>query len=137
MGREFASAAARWCALVQRSNPNKPLSFMPKLVAICDVTPKMFEWFVGNFPEVREASRVNRACHNSSLVSVFRTPQLRTYTDHHELLKDIEVEAIYCAVPHNLHQSLYVDIINSGKHLLGEKPFGINLEANDAITSTL
>jgi len=33
-------------------------------------------------------------------------------------------------VPHNLHEEYYINIINSGKHLLGEKPFGIDLAAN-------
>ena len=32
------------------------------------------------------------------------------------------MEAIYCAVPHNLHRKLHVDIISAGKHLMGEKP---------------
>jgi predicted dehydrogenase len=44
-----------------------------------------------------------------------------------------DVDAIYCAVPHNLHERLYIDIIQAGKHLLGEKPFGIDLPANTRI----
>ncbi|MCK4401234.1 gfo/Idh/MocA family oxidoreductase, partial [bacterium] len=37
------------------------------------------------------------------------------------------------AVPHNLHERMYIDIIKAGKHLLGEKPFGIDKRANDNI----
>jgi predicted dehydrogenase len=40
-------------------------------------------------------------------------------------------------VPHNLHQQFYCDIISSGKHLLGEKPFGIDKAANDAILACM
>jgi len=40
---------------------------------------------------------------------------------------------VYCAVPHHLHEKFYLDILRSGKHLLGEKPFGIDLEANTRI----
>ncbi|MFC3885619.1 Gfo/Idh/MocA family protein [Bacillus songklensis] len=48
-------------------------------------------------------------------------------------MQNPEVEAVYCAVPHHLHQQMYIDIIEAGKHLLGEKPFGIDLKANEAI----
>ena len=44
-----------------------------------------------------------------------------------------EVEAVYCALPHNLHGQVYSDIIRAGKHLLGEKPFGIDKTANEEI----
>ena len=37
-------------------------------------------------------------------------------------------------MPHNLHEAFYTDIIRAGKHLLGEKPFGIDKEANARIT---
>lgn len=47
------------------------------------------------------------------------------------------MDAIYCAVPHNLHEQIYIDIIRSGKHLLGEKPFGIDHQANKAIIKAM
>lgn len=102
MGREFASAAARWCHLLD-------LDFEPRIVAACDANPAMLAWFSQNVPGVRAT------------------------TDYRVLLDDPEIEALYCAVPHHLHAQLYVDIISAGKHLLGEKPFGIDLAANTAI----
>jgi predicted dehydrogenase len=36
-----------------------------------------------------------------------------------------------------LHAQIYVDTIRSGKHLFGEKPFGIDLEANQAILDAI
>ena len=53
--------------------------------------------------------------------------------DYTDLLALPAIDAIYCAVPHHLHERLYVDIIEAGKHLLGEKPFGIDLAANARI----
>jgi len=103
MGREFASAAARWCHLLN-------LDFAPRIVAACDLNPKAVEWFAQNLPSVRLAT-----------------------TDYQALLSEQEIEAIYCAVPHNLHQQIYTDVIRAGKHLLGEKPFGIDQPANDLI----
>ena len=55
-----------------------------------------------------------------------------------KFFKDKEdIDAIYCAVPHNLHEQFYIDIIKSGKALLGEKPFGIDKKANENILKAL
>ncbi|HVU11797.1 MAG TPA: Gfo/Idh/MocA family oxidoreductase [Phototrophicaceae bacterium] len=107
MGREFASAAARWAHLLN-------VDFVPQITAICDSNPKLFPWFEDNFATIK----------------------LKT-TDYHDLLDSTEIDAIYCAVPHNLHQQFYTDIIRAGKHLLGEKPFGIDLAANTAILDVI
>jgi predicted dehydrogenase len=103
MGRELASAMARWCHLLD-------LNVRPELVAVCDRAPALLDWFTSNFDTVHQAT-----------------------ADYRELLANPKVEAVYCAVPHNLHQQMYVDILNAGKHLLGEKPFGIDRAANRAI----
>jgi predicted dehydrogenase len=107
MGREFASAAARWCHLLD-------LDFEPRITAVCDLNESLVKWFKDNVPSVKRA------------------------TSHYpELLADPKVEAVYCAVPHNLHAGMYTDIIKAGKHLLGEKPFGIDKAANDAILAAV
>lgn len=51
------------------------------------------------------------------------------YHDYQEMLKNPEIEAVYCAVPHHLHARVYSDVIRAGKHLIGEKPFGMDLAA--------
>lgn len=107
MGKEFASAAARWCHLLD-------LNVRPQITAVCDANPSATEWFKSNV---------------SSVTS--------TYTDYRQLLSDNSVEAIYCAVPHDLHEQIYIDIIRAGKHLLGEKPFGIDLAANQRISEVI
>lgn len=107
MGREFASAAARWCHLLD-------LDFVPRITAICDTNENLFDWFTSNFDSIT----------------------LKT-THYHDLLNRPDVDAIYCAVPHNLHEQFYTDIIRAGKHLLGEKPFGIDLAANERILNEL
>lgn len=107
MGKEFASAAARWCHLMD-------LGVRPVITAVCDTNPAAFSWFERSVPTL-----------------TFKT------TDYRELLKRPDVDAVYCAVPHHLHEQLYVDIIRAGKHLLGEKPFGIDLRANEAINEAV
>ena len=107
MGREFASAAARWCHLPE-------MDVRPEIVAVCDKNPDLLAWYSDNFPSVKLAT-----------------------DDYQALLADETVEAVYCAVPHNLHERFYCDIISAGRHLLGEKPFGIDKAANDAILACI
>src|SRR5690606_29942250 len=107
MGREFASAAARWCHLLN-------LNFQPEIVAVCDLNEQATAWFSDNVPSLRNVT-----------------------TDYREILAGSDVEAVYCAVPHNLHEEMYIEIIRSGKHLFGEKPFGIDLKANQAILEVI
>ncbi|MFA5859219.1 MAG: Gfo/Idh/MocA family oxidoreductase [Elusimicrobiota bacterium] len=100
MGREFASSVARWCHL-QDTGP------IPVVTGVCDRNPQAVEWFQHNVPTVE------------------------VVTDKYiDLLDTHKVDAIYCAVPHNLHEKIYIDVINAKKHLLGEKPFGIDKKAN-------
>lgn len=105
MGREFASAAARWCHLTD-------MNVRPEIVAVCDRNPAIFPWYTGHFPSVRQ-----------------------TTPDYRELLANRDVDAVYVAVPHNLHQEVYTAVIAAGKHLMGEKPFGIDLPACEAIVA--
>ena len=98
MGREAASAFARWFALAD-------FPVRAELTAVCDLQPKLLDWF-RQVPGVR-----------------------RITTNHRELLADPEVDAVYVAVPHHLHESIYLDVLRAGKDLLAEKPFGIDLAA--------
>ena len=107
MGKEFASSVARWCHLLVDGH-------IPVISAICDKNIETWRWYINNFPDI----------------------EIKT-EDYRDLLTSDNVDAIYCAVPHNLHEKLYIDIINSGKHLLGEKPFGIDKRANDNILAAI
>jgi len=80
-----------------------------ELVAVCDLQEKLLDWFR-------------------------RVPTVRLFTkDHQELLRSAEVDVVYVAVPHNLHEKMYLDVLGAGKDLLAEKPFGIDLKAARAI----
>jgi predicted dehydrogenase len=107
MGREFASAAARWFHLTDTKA-------RPEIVAVCDLNPLLTNWFSANVPSVKQVT-----------------------ADYHELLANKTIEAVYCAVPHNLHHNIYPDIVAAGKHLLGEKPFGIDADANRQIQESI
>ncbi|HSI76534.1 MAG TPA: Gfo/Idh/MocA family oxidoreductase [Lunatimonas sp.] len=58
-------------------------------------------------------------------------------TDYKKLLGAPDLDVIYVALPHHLHQQYYLDVIASGKDLFAEKPFGIDLEAANAIKAKI
>ncbi len=68
---------------------------------------------------------------NAAALDWFRSvPTIQHFeTDHHDLLAHADIDVIYVAVPHHLHESLYLDVLRAGKDLLAEKPFGIDLAA--------
>ena len=107
MGKEFASAAARWCHLLN-------MEAKPEIIAICDTNEKLFTWYRDNVPTIKHFN-----------------------TDYKSFLANKEIDAIYCAVPHFMHQDIYQEIIRSKKHFLGEKPFGMDMQQNKNIMQTL
>lgn len=84
-----------------------------ELVAVCDLQDKLLEWFK-QIPTVKLLTK-----------------------DHQELLRSPDVDVVYVAVPHNLHEKMYLDVLNAGKDLLAEKPFGIDLAAAERIAGSV
>lgn len=80
-----------------------------ELVAVCDLNPEILKWYA-------------------------QIPSVKLLTQNHqEIVAHPDIDAVYVAVPHNLHQSLYIDVLKGGKDLLAEKPFGIDLAAAQEI----
>ncbi len=84
-----------------------------RLTAVCDLQESAREWFC-QVPGV-------------SLLT----------SDYAELLASPEVDAVYVAVPHHLHERIYLDVLQAGKDLLAEKPFGIDLAAARTIAAAV
>jgi predicted dehydrogenase len=85
----------------------------PRLTAVCDVSEGARDWFR-------------------------RVGSVETFTDdYRRLLDNTAVDVLYIAVPHHLHESLYVDAIAAQVDFLGEKPFGIDPFAAGRITEAL
>jgi predicted dehydrogenase len=103
MGREVASAFARWCVM-------KEMPVQPVLAGVADVNAGVLEWFRG-IPSAKQF-----------------------VADYRELLANPDIDVLYVAVPHHLHEKIYLDVLQAGKDLLAEKPFGIDLAAARRIT---
>lgn len=82
-----------------------------RLTAVCDLNEHVLSWY--------------RQLGSISLLT----------SNYHELINSELVDVIYVAVPHNLHKDIYLEILRAGKDLLGEKPFGIDLDASLAIAT--
>jgi predicted dehydrogenase len=85
----------------------------PELVAVCDTSPEALRWF----------DRIDSVTHKT--------------TDYRHLLDDDSVDVLYLAVPHHLHEQLYLDTTAARKDFLGEKPFGIDLAAAERIVTAI
>lgn len=50
----------------------------------------------------------------------------RAYATYTDLIRDADVEVVYIATHNGLHHDLVVDALRNGKHVLCEKPLGLN-----------
>ncbi len=50
----------------------------------------------------------------------------RAYGSYEEIMNDKEVDILYIATPHDSHKSLAIDAMQSGKHVLCEKPMSVS-----------
>ncbi len=86
---------------------------VPVLVAVADLNPDALAWF-----------------------EQIPTAKLLTQ-DYTELLASDKVDVVYVAVPHNLHEKIYLDVLAAGKDLFAEKPFGIDLPSAQRIQAAV
>lgn len=60
----------------------------------------------------------------------------RVFTDYREMLKEKDIEMVTIAAPNYLHCQMTIDIANSGKHVVCEKPLCMTLEEADTMIDT-
>lgn len=66
-----------------------------------------------------------------SFAQEYGTPKV--FDNYDELFKTDEVEVIYIATPHVFHKDLAIRAMENGKHVLCEKPLGVNSGEVDAM----
>jgi predicted dehydrogenase len=75
-----------------------------EMVAVCDVNPEIAKQAADKFEITK------------------------TYVDYRELLADKEIDAVSVATPNKYHKQPTVDALTAGKHVICEKPLGINAD---------
>ncbi|NLG88260.1 MAG: Gfo/Idh/MocA family oxidoreductase [Clostridiaceae bacterium] len=58
------------------------------------------------------------------------------YTDYRDVLTRKDIDVVHICTPHHLHFRMAVDVMNSGKHVLLEKPLAINVDDAQKIIET-
>ncbi|MGO1537949.1 MAG: Gfo/Idh/MocA family protein [Leucobacter sp.] len=84
----------------------------PRVTAVCDINPAAMEWFK-------------------------QIDSVELFTESFEELLASDIDVVYIAVRHDLHEQMYTAAIEAGKDLLAEKPFGIDLAAARRIVDTI
>lgn len=85
----------------------------PRVVAVADPAPAARDWF----------SHVDSV---TTLSDDWRT-----------LVESDDIDVLYIAVPHDLHEEIYTAAASAGRDFLAEKPFGIDLGAAERIVTAI
>jgi len=85
----------------------------PRITAVADPVPAAREWFAS------------------------QAGVQHLTGDWRELVESDDIDVLYIAVPHQLHEEIYLAAAAAGRDFLGEKPFGIDLAAAERITSAI
>jgi len=85
----------------------------PRVTAVADPAPAAREWF-------RNSAGVERLT-----------------ADWHELVDSDDIDVLYIAVPHQLHEDIYAAAAEAGRDFLGEKPFGIDMAAAERVVAAI
>ncbi|MCY3775843.1 MAG: Gfo/Idh/MocA family oxidoreductase, partial [Candidatus Aminicenantes bacterium] len=87
---------------------NAPPSHM-KISAVCDIFP----------PNREKALKIAQERFD---------PDAAAYSDHRELLKRGDIEAVLIAAPLWMHEALAIDALNAGKHVFTEKAMAHSID---------
>lgn len=80
------------------------------LVAVCDIDPLRLEWAKENLGD-----------------------ELFCYSDYRALIASGNIDAVLIATPHPIHPLIAKDALQSGLHVLTEKPEGIDITAAEEV----
>lgn len=57
------------------------------------------------------------------------------FDDYHKMLEYKELDAVFVHTPCHLHARMFIDVLQSGRHLYGEKPMALTVAECDAIVA--
>ncbi|WP_435625513.1 Gfo/Idh/MocA family protein [Flagellimonas sp.] len=89
---------------------------------------KIARKFVSDLLLFKDAEVAAVASRNSERASQFATDFGATFTfgSYQELFESDTVDVVYIATPHRFHKELAIQAMQNGKHVICEKPLGVN-----------
>lgn len=98
---------------------------------------KIAREFANDLIQVSDSELTAVASRNMERAKLFAdTYQIsHVFDDYNQLFESDVVDVLYIATPHTFHKDLAISAMKSGKHVLCEKPMGVNTsEVNEMIT---
>jgi predicted dehydrogenase len=89
----------------------------------------LVEFAANDLAEIVAVCDINEA----RVAEVAEQYQAKAYTDYKELLEDTEIDVISVCLPNYLHAEVSIAALNSGKHVLCEKPMATTKEEAEAM----
>jgi len=69
-------------------------------------------------------------------ISTYQLKDVKEFTDHKDMLKNAQLDAVIICSPHTLHFEQATDVMNHGCHVLIEKPMACSKEEADQLIET-
>ncbi len=87
------------------------------------------------YHECTEADLVALCDVDTDRLAMYRQqyPSVEIYTDYQEMLQKADLDAISVALPNFLHDTVAIDALHAGIHVLCEKPLAINAQRAEAM----
>ena len=106
--KEIYTFAIIGCGLIAESKHIPGITNNPdaRITALCDIIPERAE----------------------RLKAQFGLTDAAVYSDYREMLKDPDIDIVHIATPNPTHCEITVAAFEAGKHVLTEKPLGLNRE---------
>ncbi len=91
-------------------------------------TGRIAHTFAAAIKQARNAELIAVASRSTTSASTFARDygNIRTHDSVASLVEDENVDAVYVASPHPAHASATIEALKAGKHVLCEKPLGLN-----------
>ncbi len=91
------------------------------------------------YKNLTDLFQITATCDTIETNAIERGQQLgakNIYTDYKKMLKEADIDAVDICLPHDIHAEVSIDALESGKHVIVEKPIATTLQEADDMIST-
>jgi predicted dehydrogenase len=91
------------------------------------------------YENLTDLFQIVATCDVNEASAIERGQQLgakHVFTDYEKMLKEADIDAVDVCLPHDIHAEVSINALNSGKHVLVEKPIATTLSEADSMISS-